>query len=241
MLMRRHALLIAILLAVTSLVCAQERQITGKVTGGDDRPVPFATIQVKGTSTGTAADENGNFKLNIPGNDAVLVIRSVGYVSKEIPAGTNSYVMISLTSDETSLQEVVVTGLGIQRSKKALGYAVQDVKGDELTKAGQNDALRGLSSRVAGVQITASSGTPGAATYIKLRGTNSLTGNNQPLFVIDGIPVDNSQNYSGDPSDAQNNLLQGATNTNRGADINREDIESISILKGPAAAALYGI
>ena len=239
--MRRHALLIAILLAVTSLVRAQQRQITGKVTGGDGKPVPFATIQVKGTSTGAAADENGNFKLNIPGNDAVLLIRSVGYATKEIPAGSNSYVEIALKSDETSLQEVVVTGLGIQRSKKALGYAVQDVKGDELTKAGQSDALRGLSGKVAGVQITASSGTPGAATYIKLRGTNSLTGNNQPLFVIDGIPVDNSQNYSGDPSDATNNLLQGATNTNRGADINPEDIESISILKGPAAAALYGI
>jgi len=160
--MRRHVLLIAMLLAMTSLVSAQQRQITGKVKGGDGKPVSFATIQVKGTSNGAAADEKGNFKLNIPGNNEVLVIRSVGYTTKEIPAGSNSYLEVTLTADETNLQEVVVTGLGIQRSKKALGYAVQDVKGDELTKAGQSDALRGLSGKVAGVQITAFFGYAGS-------------------------------------------------------------------------------
>ncbi|MBW8685382.1 SusC/RagA family TonB-linked outer membrane protein [Chitinophaga rhizophila] len=220
---------------------AQQREVTGKVTGSDGAPIPFATVQVKGTTRGTTADQSGNFRVQVDGNDAILQFRSVGFTLKEITVGGESTVNASLTPDNKNLQEVVVTGIGIKREKKALGYAVQDVKGDDLVKASQGDALRAMSGKVAGMQVIGSGGTPGAATFVKLRGTNSLTGNNQPLFVIDGIPVDNSQNYSGDPADAANNLLQGATNTNRGADINPDDIESIAVLKGPAAAAIYGI
>jgi TonB-linked SusC/RagA family outer membrane protein len=220
---------------------AQQREVTGKVTGTDGNPVPYATVQVKGTTRGTTADQSGNFKLMVDGSDAILQFRSVGFTLKEVPIGTAARYDVSLAQDNRNLQEVVVTGLGIQRSKKALGYAVQDVKGDDLVKASQGDALRGLAGKVAGMQVTGSGGTPGSSTFIKLRGTNSLTGSNQPLFVIDGIPVDNSQNYSGDPADGDNQVLQGATNTNRGSDINPDDIESITVLKGPAAAALYGI
>jgi TonB-linked SusC/RagA family outer membrane protein len=235
-------LLTAFLFLVFSLhLVAQQREVTGKVTGNDGSPVPYATVQIKGTSRGTTADQSGNFHIMVDGNNAVLQFRSVGFTLREVAVGSNATVSVTLEQDNKNLQEVVVTGLGIRREKKALGYAVQDVKGDDLTRASQGDALRAMSGKIAGVQVTGSGGTPGAATYIKLRGTNSLTGNNQPLFVIDGVPVDNSQNYSGDPSDAQNNLLQGATNTNRGADINPDDIESISVLKGPAAAAIYGI
>jgi TonB-linked SusC/RagA family outer membrane protein len=239
--MLKHLLTLFIIVSVITGLHAQQRMVTGKITGPDGAPVPFATVQVKGTTRGTTADQSGNFKLALEADNVVLQIRSVGYTMKEVPASSGGVVNISLAQDNQNLQEVVVTGLGIKREKKALGYAVQDVKGDELTKASQGDALRAMSGKVAGMQVIGSGGTPGAATFIKLRGTNSLTGNNQPLFVVDGIPVDNGQNYSGDPSDGTNNLLQGASNTNRGADINPEDIESISVLKGPAAAALYGI
>jgi TonB-linked SusC/RagA family outer membrane protein len=222
-------------------IYAQQREIVGQITGSDGAPIPFATVQIKGTTKGTTADQSGNFKIMVDGADAVLQVRSVGYTAKEVLVGTNNTLNVSLAQDNTNLQEVVVTGLGIKREKKALGYAVQDVKGDDLTKASQGDALRAMSGKVAGMQVIGSGGTPGAATFVKLRGTNSLTGNNQPLFVIDGIPIDNSQNFSGDPADGTNQLLQGATNTNRGADINPDDIESITVLKGPAAAAIYGI
>jgi len=239
--MLKHLLTFFILVTLITGLHAQDHVVTGKITGPDGAPVPFATVQVKGTTRGTTADQSGMFRIALDAQKGVLQIRSVGYTMKEVSATSGSTINVSLVQDNQNLQEVVVTGLGIKREKKALGYAVQDVKGDELTKASQGDALRAMSGKVAGMQVIGSGGTPGAATFIKLRGTNSLTGNNQPLFVVDGIPVDNGQNYSGDPSDATNNLLQGATNTNRGADINPEDIESISVLKGPAAAALYGI
>jgi TonB-linked SusC/RagA family outer membrane protein len=239
--MLKHLLTIFLFVSLLTGLHAQQRVVTGKVTGPDGAPVPFATVQVKGTNRGTTADPAGIFKLSIDADNAVLQIRSVGFLMKEVTAGSGSSVNIQLEQDNTNLQEVVVTGLGIKREKKALGYAVQDVKGDDLTKAAQGDALRAMSGKVAGLQVIGSGGTPGAATYIKLRGSNTLTGNNQPLFVVDGIPIDNSQNYSGDPSDGANQLLQGATNQNRGADINPEDIESVTVLKGPAAAALYGI
>ncbi|PUZ29312.1 SusC/RagA family TonB-linked outer membrane protein [Chitinophaga parva] len=238
----KHALLcISWLLMFFSVANAQQRTISGKVTGSDGTPIPFATVQVKGTTQGASADQNGNFKLNVDGTNAILQVRSVGFISAEFPVGTSNTLALTLQPDKTNLQEVIVTGLGIKREKKALGYSAQDLKADELTKANQGDALRAMSGKIAGVQVTASSGTPGAATYIKLRGTNSLTGNNQPLFVVDGIPIDNGQNFSGDPSDGTNALLFGATNTNRGADINPDDIESMTVLKGPAAAAIYGI
>lgn len=239
--MLKHLLSLLILICLMTGLYAQQRQVTGKVTGTDGVPIPYATVQIKGTNKGTTADQSGNFRLIVEGNSSVLQVRSVGFTLKEIPIGAGTTFDVTLTQDNRNLQEVVVTGIGIKREKKALGYAVQDVKGDDLVRASQGDALRALSGKVAGMQVVGSAGTPGAATFIKLRGTNSLTGNNQPLFVIDGIPVDNSQNFSGDPSDGDNSLLFGATNTNRGADLNPDDIESISVLKGPAAAALYGI
>ncbi|MVT39366.1 SusC/RagA family TonB-linked outer membrane protein [Chitinophaga oryziterrae] len=239
--MLKQLLILFSFFLLTLNIYAQQREVTGKVTGNDGAPIPYATIQIKGTNRGTTAGQNGTFRLMVDGNNVVLQVRSIGFAVKEIAVGDNSNLNVTLAQDNTNLEEVIVTGLGIRREKKALGYAVQDVKGDDLVKASQGDALRALSGKVAGLQVVGSGGTPGAATYVKLRGTNSLTGNNQPLFVIDGIPIDNSQNYSGDPSDGTNNVLQGATNTNRGADINPDDIESISVLKGPAAAALYGI
>jgi hypothetical protein len=150
---------------VTTLY-AQERQVSGKITGPDGAPVPYATVQIKGTTRGTTSDQNGNFKLQVDGADAILQVRSVGFATKEITVGSSGAVDVSLAQDNTALQEVVVTGLGIRREKKALGYAVQDVQGADLTRANQGDALRGLSGKVAGLQVSGSGGTPGSATFI---------------------------------------------------------------------------
>lgn len=202
-------------------------------------PVPYATVKIKGNDAGVAADENGRFSIQAS-SASTLIISAAGFTTQNITVGNQTEVNIVLSSSE-SLQEVVVTALGVKRNKNDLSYAAQTINADAISKGGQTDALKALSGKVAGVQITSSTGTPGGASYIQLRGANSITGDNQPLFVIDGVPIDNGQNYSGDPSDGTNNVLQGVTNTNRGADINPNDIESITVLKGPAAAALYGI
>ncbi|WEK19394.1 MAG: SusC/RagA family TonB-linked outer membrane protein [Candidatus Pedobacter colombiensis] len=231
-----------ILMFVAGAAMAQDRTITGTVTAKDDGlPLPGVSVKVVGTSIGTSTDANGKYALKIASGPASIVFSSIGYLQQVVSVGSSNVVNVVLATDSKQLGEVVVTALGIKRETKALGYAAQSVKGEDLTKTDQGDVLKSLSGKIAGVQITSSSGTPGASSYIQLRGANSLTGNNQPLFVIDGSPIDNSQNYSGDPSDEKNNLLQGASNSNRGADIDPSDIESITVLKGPAAAAIYGI
>ncbi|MVN21550.1 SusC/RagA family TonB-linked outer membrane protein [Mucilaginibacter arboris] len=223
-----------------SQVYAQNHTITGTVIAKEDGlPLPGVSVRVAGTTVGTVTGPDGKYSISASDNN-VLVFTFIGYDVQQTNVAGKSVINITLQSGNTQLTEVIVTALGIRREKKALGYAVQDVKGDDLIAADQSDPLKALSGKVAGVQITASGGTPGAGAYIQLRGQNSLTGDNQPLFIVDGVPVDNSQNYSGDPSQGKNNLLQGAANTNRAADINPNDIESISVLKGPSAAALYG-
>ncbi|MCJ8211800.1 SusC/RagA family TonB-linked outer membrane protein [Mucilaginibacter sp. RS28] len=214
---------------------AQGRTVTGTVTAKEDGlPVPGVTVKVRGSQTGTVTGGDGRYVLkNVPEN-ASIVFTFIGYDPLTLPVNGQSNVNAVLTSNNKQLSEVVVTAFGIRREKKALGYSVQEVKGDDLNAAQQSDPLRALAGKVAGANITGSSGTPGAATYIQLRGQNSLTGNNQPLFVIDGVPINNSQNTSSDP-------LVGAAPTNRAADINPEDVESVTVLKGPSAAALYGI
>jgi TonB-linked SusC/RagA family outer membrane protein len=221
---------------------AQDRTITGTVTGKEDGlPIPGVSVKVQGTQKGTQTSSVGKYVIVVPSSATSLEFSYLGFITQVLPIGSSSVIHVGLAQDTKTLTEVVVTALGIKREAKALGYSAQSVKGDDLTRADQGDVLKSLSGKIAGVQVTSSSGTPGAASYIQLRGQNSLTGNNQPLFVIDGNPIDNSQNYSGDPSDGKNNLLQGATNSNRGADVDPNDIESITVLKGPAAAAIYGI
>ena len=221
---------------------AQDRTITGTVTGKEDGlSIPGASVKVQGTQKGTQTSSGGKYVIVVPTSATSLEFSYLGFITQVVPIGSSTVINVALAQDTKTLTEVVVTALGIKREAKALGYSAQSVKGDDLTKADQGDVLKSLSGKIAGVQVTSSSGTPGASSYIQLRGQNSLTGNNQPLFVIDGNPIDNSQNYSGDPSDGKNNLLQGATNSNRGADVDPNDIESITVLKGPAAAAIYGI
>lgn len=213
------------------LATAQAQTVTGKVTSAIG-PLPGVNVLVKGTTTGTLTDANGNYSLQASSGD-VLVFTFIGYVSKEVPVGSTSNLNVFLEEDVKSLNEVVVTALGIKQEKRALNYSLQEVKSDEILKSREPNLVNALNSKVAGVQIISQAGTPGAAAAIYIRGKSSFLGNSQPLFVVDGIPVTNSFSTT--------NQSSSVDNANRAVDINPDDIETISVLKGPAAAALYGI
>lgn len=209
---------------------AQEREVTGQVVDETGMPLPGVNILVKETSIGTVTNFDGEFSLTVPNDQAVLVFSSLGFVKQEKVLGTASEISITMETDMESLNEVVVTALGIERNKKALGYAVQAVEAEQLMEGNQPNLVNSLQGKVSGVTIANSGGAPGSSSVIMIRGGSSITGNNQPLFVVDGIPIDNSTSSSLEVASA-----------NRASDINPEDIASISVLKGPAAAALYGI
>ncbi|MGG7660900.1 SusC/RagA family TonB-linked outer membrane protein [Dyadobacter sp. BHUBP1] len=207
---------------------AQDLSIKGKVQSADGY-LPGASILIKGTSRGSTTDTNGDFTLSAPAN-ATLVISFIGYKTLEIPVGSKTVLDITLENDATQFNEIVVTALGIAREKKALGYAVQEVSGKTLTQARETNLVNSLSGRLAGVQVTNSNGAPGSSSRMIIRGASSIGSNNQPLFVVDGVPVDNSNFGSG----------TGIDYGNAAAAINPDDVESINVLKGPSAAALYG-
>ncbi len=229
--MRKTGLLIAFLL-VSLLTFAQERTLTGQVTANGS-VIPGASLVVKGTNRGTTSDANGNYRLALPPNAARLVVSAVGFLTQEVEIGTASTLNVTLTEDSRQLNEVIVTALGISQEKKSLTYSAQQVKSDELLRAREVNVVNALNSKVAGVQVISQGGTPGAASSITIRGKSSFQGSSQPLFVVDGVPINNSFNTVGSSSSVDN--------SNRAVDINPDDIENISVLKGPAATALYGI
>jgi len=233
--MKKALLLFTMLMVIVTLAFAQQRQVTGKVTGSDGAPIPFATIQIKGTNSGTTTDQDGNFKLNVTGNDDVLIVRSVGFGTKEVPVGASSTVNAVLETSSESLQEVVVTALGIQRKKNELPYSAQNVAGEDLVKVRESNISNSLSGKVAGLEVRRNNSL-GGSTNVVLRGNKSLSGNNQALFVVDGVPIDNSNTNTTD----QRTGRAGYDYGNAAADINPDDIESVNVLKGAAATALYG-
>ncbi len=235
--MRKFTIFLALMLFIGAQVALAQRTITGKVTSSDDGAgIPGATILVKGTVVGAITDVDGKYTLNVPKDKNVVLVSFVGMKTQEITLGTDNLLNVVLAPDIQELEGVVVTALGVTREKKALGYSVQDVKGDALQTDGSANVINSLSGRVAGVQVTSASGNMGGSSRILIRGINSISGNNQPLFVIDGTIIDNSD--------------YNTTNTARGAggfdygnmaqDINPDDVASISVLKGANAAALYG-
>lgn len=229
--MKKIAFFFTILLFMGTLVLnAQTRVITGKVTSSeDDMPVPGVSIVVRGTTLGTVTDLDGNYSLQVPEDAQNLVFSFVGMSTQEIGIAGRSTINVVMQPQTIGVDEVVVTALGISREKKSLGYAVQDVKSEELVKAAAPNAISSLAGKVAGVQINQIGGQIGASSRIVIRG-NSSFGDNQPLVVVDGIPIANdTKNYN--DVDFGSGLY----------DINPQDIESISVLKGGAAAALYGM
>lgn len=207
---------------------------TGVVKDATGETVIGASVVVKGTTNGTITGIDGDFSLKGVKKGSVLQISFVGYKTREV-AWNGQALNITLEEDSKTLDEVVVTALGIKREKKALGYAVQDVKGESLLAARETNVTNALTGKIAGVQITRSSNGPGGSSKIQLRGNNSVTGLNQPLIVVDGIPMDNFVGASN--NDYWNPSADMGTGLN---DINPEDIESMSVLKGASAAALYG-
>lgn len=229
------------ILLLFSTAAFSQRTVTGTVTDAKSgEKLQGVNVGVKGFSVGISTDASGNYSLNVPAKASTLVFTQVGMKTKEITLGAENVINVSLEEDVLGVDEVTVTALGIKRDKKSLGYSVQDVKGDALTTASNQNAIGALSGKVAGLQITSASGTPGAAMYMRLRGATTFLNSNQPLIVVDGIPIDNSSAAAGDPDDGKNSQLEAVTTSNRSIDINPDDIESISVLKGPAAAALYG-
>ena len=234
---RKLMLLLACLFVGIGLVTAQTQKVTGVVISEEDgQPVVGASVLVKGTTQGTITDVNGNFNLsNVPSSAKTLQISYIGMQTQEVVIKPNLRVV--LKADAQKLDEVVVTAMGISREKKALGYAVQDVKSDALTRAANTDLAGALQGKVSGIDITPSSGMPGASSKITIRGSRSFTGDNTPLYVIDGMPIAST-------ADVSTSLTDGAYGTdyaNRAVDIDPNDIESINILKGQAASALYGM
>lgn len=231
---RQFGLCLFLLIAGLSLGHAQKK-VTGTVTdAADGTPLPGVTVIVKGSSSGTSTDATGKYELNVAEN-AVLVFSYVGMKTQEAAVAGRTSIDIKLENESKRMEEVVVTAMGISRDKKALGYAVQDIKADKLVQAASTDIATALQGKVAGVEIRPSSGMPGASSQITIRGARSFTGDNTPLYVVDGMPIVST------PDVNTLNSVTGSDYSNRAVDIDPNDIESINILKGQAAAALYGM
>ncbi|MFD1816443.1 TonB-linked outer membrane protein, SusC/RagA family [Pseudarcicella hirudinis] len=209
-----------------------QQAIKGKVSDSNQSGLPGVNILLKGTSKGTISDASGNYSINAT-KGATLVFRSLGYATKEVVVGDQTSIDIVLETSDKTLEEVVVTALGVAKDKKSLGYAVSELKGTEFTQAREVNLGNALSGKIAGVNATSTATGPGGSSRVIIRGNGSLGGNNQPLYVINGVPIDNTNvNSAG---------MWGGFDTGDGlSSINPDDIESISVLKGGASAALYG-
>jgi len=214
---------------------AQDRVVTGKVTSQDDgSALPGVNVLLKGTTNGTATDADGSYKLTVPANGGSLVFTFIGLQTSEVVIGDRAIVDVQLGLDVKQLSEVIVTALGVKQDRDKFASSVSTVQGQQVARSGETGVLQGLSGKTAGVLITRSGGDPGSGAYIQIRGQNTINGNAQPLFIVDGVPVNNSNEYG----------LTGAANSinaqSRINDINPEDIASMEVLKGASAAALWG-
>ncbi len=236
--------LFTFMIVLSTLSLSAQRTVSGVVTGADgNQPLIGVNILIKGTSSGEITDFDGRFSITVPSEESVLVFSYTGYESQEITVGSLTDLNVTLQLNATSLDEIVVTAIGITADKSNLGYSIQSVKADEMRNSGETNLVAALAGKAAGVQVTSSGGTAGAAAQIRIRGNKTIIGRNAPLFVVDGIPIDNSTFTSADsPEDAVSDLGSGGVNnSNRAIDLNPDDVESMTVLKGPAATALYGI
>ena len=235
--MRKFTISLFLMLFIGLQVAQAQRVISGKVTSSEDGAgIPGATVLVKGTAIGSITDVNGNFTLSVPKGKEIILVSYVGMKTQEITLGADNVVNVVLQTSVQELEGIVVTALGVTREKKALGYSVQDVKGGALQNDGTANVINSLSGRVAGVQVTAATGNMAGSSRILIRGINSISGNNQPLFVVDGTIIDNSEFNTVNTARGAGGFDYG----NMAQDINPDDIATISVLKGANAAALYG-
>ena len=232
---------------LSSHVLAQERVITGNVKSSEDQSVVAGVnVVVKGTTVGTITDGQGSYSLTVPDQAEALIFTFIGLSPKEIPIGNQSVIDVAMETDMKQLSEIVITAFGLERDKKALGYAVQEVKGEELARTPTSSVVNNLSGKVAGLQVSTNA-VPGGSPEFVLRGFQSVSGNNQPLIVVDGVPIAqtvNSRNLTSSEDATRNdpnfNRKQNQQYGGGISEIDPNNIASISVLKGPSAAALYG-
>ncbi|QHT66770.1 SusC/RagA family TonB-linked outer membrane protein [Rhodocytophaga rosea] len=223
---------IFILFLCCSHLALAQQTITGKVVDNTQQALPGVNVIVKGTTRGTATGVNGDYSISASSGE-ILVFSYLGFANTEVPVGNQSVVNVTLEAEARQLSEVVVTALGVERETKALGYTITEVAGANLTQARENNLANALAGRVAGVNVSGVASGPAGSSRVVIRGNKSLQGQNQPLYVIDGIPMDNS-NFG------QAGVWGGSDKGDGMASINPDDIESITVLKGASAAALYG-
>jgi TonB-linked SusC/RagA family outer membrane protein len=237
----KKAFLFLLLSALSCTVLLAQQIVTGTVINAEDNlPLPGVSVVEQGTQVGTITDVDGNYAITVSGDDAVLLFSFVGMNPREEVVQGRSVIDLSLTSAYLDLDEVVVTAVGITRTEKSLGYKVSTVDNEQLNTVRETSVLNSLSGKVSGVRINQQSGTVGGSSKIIIRGANSLGGNNQPIFVVNGMPIDNTF-FEADNLSGTNNSITGNVDVgNRASDISPDDIESISVLKGAAATALYG-
>ena len=231
--MKKLSLVLTLVLFAIGTMIAQ-RTISGTVTDQSGETLIGASILVKGTSSGTVSDIDGKYELSLPDGSTTLIISYTGFASIEMEVNTSDVVDIVLKESAAELAEVVVTGLGIKKEKKALGYGVSTVGADQIAKRAESDVGRLLRGKATGVDITSTSGMAGSGTNIIIRGYSSITGSNQPLFVVDGVP------FNTDTNSDQGARAGGSTASSRFLDIDPNNIEEINILKGLSATVLYG-
>lgn len=238
-------IMLVLLVSLLSFNGFAQQRVTGTVTGTNGQAVAGATVQVKGSTRATATDAEGQFTIQAPGN-AVLVISSVGFAEQEVAVGNKTSLSISMTGSGQNMSEVVVTALGIRREQRSLGYSTSTVKPEELTVNRTPNLMNALQGKVAGVNISGLGTGPAGTSKIRIRGQSSISGQNNPLIVINGVPIDNT-NFGTNPGNAASDnsvAVRGGGNTSDGGDglssINPDDVESMTILKGATAAALYG-
>lgn len=209
-------------------------QISGVIQDATGEPIPGASVLVKGTTIGTVTDLSGSFVLDVA-EGAVLVVSFIGYSTKEVVVGGQTSLTITLDDESQALGEVVVTAFGLERKKESLVYSVTEVRGEEFTQARETNIANALTGKIAGVNATSMASGPGSSSRVVIRGNGSLNGNNQPLYVINGMPISNNPTTILDQANGATTDLGDGIQS-----INPDDIESISVLKGGAAAALYG-
>jgi TonB-linked SusC/RagA family outer membrane protein len=230
-----------LLLLVVLNSVAQDKIVTGKVTDKEDGlPLPGVSVKVKGTTIGSQTNVDGNFSLKVPQANSVLQFSFLGYQSQEKTIPASNVLSVMMVTDAKQLSEVVVTALGVSRERKALGYSATSVNSAEINKASPVSIVGGLQGKVAGVDISNTSGAPGGSSKVVLRGFSSISGSNQPLYVVDGVPVNNARPGGAAPAGTPGDLTESFDFGNAVNDINPNDIENVNILKGAAATSLYG-
>lgn len=238
--MKHKLRLMAVLLCLSiAMAQAQDRTITGTVVSSEDNAaIPGVNVVVKNSSIGTITDLDGKYSITVSSAESIIVFSYIGRATQETQVGSRSVIDVTMIPDLQELEEIVVTAMGLEKEKRSLNYATQNVESEVITQSQQPNLANSLQGKIAGLSVRQSSGMPGSSTLMTIRGSSVLSGNNQPLMVVDGMPLESGSIFTDDITETR---VSSTDATSRSLDINPADIESIEVLKGPAASALYGL